>query len=273
LILLASCSSRKVHLRFVFEKNQVLHYAFALSSEAEVTDSLKTGHYSSSANLLLSQQINQVYENGDTRCIISVDSVGFQTDYLSEPEVNNIVELLKRTALALKISPYGDFLEMEGEEDLPQVEMEGMNLSRLLLKIQPVLPHSGIAIGSVWEREQQFPVRNSLNSGTLYLRKNFQLLELKNYKGRLCARISFKIVANIGMKESEKSFQASAPKGQSWVGKGNGILYFDMQKNCFLEGSAEMTTQMETTVLDPLTKKLQHFPVKMQQRFTMNLVE
>lgn len=272
LLLLVGCSSRQVHLRFVFQKNEVLRYAFNMSMDANVSDSSLTQYYSSSAFILVSQRFNEVYENGDGRSTVTVDSIRLKTDYLSEPETNNILELLKRSPITLKLSPYGDFLEMEGEEDLPQVEIEGMNLSRLLLKIQPILPHSGIAIGSEWEREQQIPVRNSLNSGTLYLKKHFQLLGLEDYKGHLCAKISFVVLANIGLKESEKSFQISTSKGQAWIGKGKGLLYFDMQKNRFFEGTADLTTQMETTIRDPKTKKSHHFPVTMQQHFSMNLL-
>ena len=266
--ILLSCSSGEIHLRFQYKEGSAVCYKAVTSVSAAVTDSMGVKYYTSSAKTRLCNYYNKVYPNGDAKCELTVDSISYTNNSLDSFETNNIIKTLLESVFKARLSPYGDFLDIEEPENQEKLDVT-VDVYRMLLKIFPILPHSGVKVGDAWDRQQQIPVDNSLSHGTLYLQKRFKFIGIENVKNRLCAKMSVTVRMSMGLKDGDP-FQVSAQN--DFIGKGNGTLYFDIQEGLYVDGTANISAKLKASIIDPQTGTKTEYPVEIKQNLHVSIL-
>lgn len=269
-ILFCGCSKRDVYLRFEFAEKTRHRYHFFTNLNAQISDTATVSNYSSLADMRINLHVQHVYPNGDGLCSLTVDSLTYKTDFYSPAEAAHLKNQVLNNQLTVKLSPYGDFLEVNEPGAIPQIDIGDLGLSRLLLKFLPALPHSGIKVGESWDREQQIPVNNGISSGTLYIKKHFRLLTVEKFRNRNCAKISVNMLFHLGIKEKDP-FKLTGTSGS--ICKGSGLLYFDLRSGLLIEAKADLDADVEASIIHPVTNEKSVFPVVFQQHMTLALEE
>lgn len=260
------CEGRDVYLKFQFSDKADRQYRLKLNQTSTMRNTNET--YALSGTFCVRQKVEHQYPNGDAKCLIQVDSVKQQTDLLSPAEQEHLSMILLHSPLRVRLSPYGDFLELEETVELPSADFLGLNLSRFLVELYPILPHSGIPVGGEWDREQQFPFENGAAKGTLYFKKHFKLAAIQNRENHLCAKFEMDILVHLGL--SSGTALRITPRDGAFA-KGRGTLYFDIVEGCFLEGQARLAGAIEASMQTPTG--LFGSPISFEQTMEIALLE
>ncbi len=240
ILVLLHCGDQDVFLKFNFGGKPNRQYRIDYTLKGRIRNDSQS--FLSSGSFRAIQNVEHQYPNGDAKVLIQIDSVSQKTDFLSQAEQEHLSTLLGHSPLRVRLSPYGDFLEINPVAEFPSIDFFGFDVVRLLVEIYPILPHTGIPVGGEWDREQQFPFDNGASKGTVYLRKHFRLAGLEKRGTRMCARIALDLLVNLGMAQGQ-AFSAKSEQGS--FAKGTGTLYFDLAEGCFVEAKANIRGAME----------------------------
>ncbi len=265
------CSDgNKVHLRLNYIKDTNHKYIITASMQSTVGNDSLSQSYNSNTKLIFNNFYNKVYNNGECECKVTVDSIDYKSNSMDSTEIENSIKVLKQTVMTVKMSPYGDFLEIDKSAQLIKSNIADLNLTQILIKVYPILPHSGMRIGETWDRQQQFDVSNMLSKGTLYLQKHFKLLSVKNIDSRLCAQIHVDMTLNIGIKKDSKF---KIIQNRNKLGKGEGTIYFDIENGCYYKASSNIEMSFNTSMINPVNNKRLSHPVNIKQNFDIVLMD
>lgn len=175
-LMIASCQQEKVVLRF--DSTSMNSQKYSLSSSVDlIVDSIgekSQGIESQMVAILQSRPLTH-FDNGASRYKIHIDSIQYHSSVRDSSQELAIATALKKQAFEFKMGAAGDMQDFSMDAFVPELEDTDIDLRRLLLKIQPVLPGKAVSIGDTWERQQLLPESEGQN---VYVYKWFRIEEV-----------------------------------------------------------------------------------------------
>ena len=171
------------------------------------------------------------YDNGSARFEMKVDSVEYTSDKRSVEEFRNIEKLVSIQHFQFKLDSDGTVSDPVVEDAEIKLGEDDIDLVKLFLKIQPVLPAKPVAIGESWERMVTIPGANSVT--TVY--KSFTLEDVMLHDGAQIAKIGM----NLKYKEEPDSTSDLHMESQGFI-VGSGSVLFDVSHGAVASATLEI---------------------------------
>lgn len=231
---LVACQSDKVQLAFgtvLDSQNYILQTSldvWAISPEGDSSsEHMRT-------DLKVASTLTQliVYDDGSAKYELHLDSVEYSSDKRSVEEVAYMEKYLRTQTFRYKIRsngimdtifPMEEYLAIKGVNDL--------QLPRLFVKLQPVLPEKNVSIGESWDGA--FSDSSSGEYTTVY--KTFRLEDVFYRGGLQLAKLSM----GVRYRKNEEDESVKLESKDYLVGKG--MLLFDMTKGQVFSVDLELT--------------------------------
>lgn len=157
LLMLLGCNERKLELVFNTQNSDAQQ--MVLRSQMKVItseDSAQPSALNSRLEARVRSKLLLAYDDGSARFQIVPDSVSYTSDQKSVEECNHIERYLLQQDFQFKMNPAGEMKDIRLEDFAPELEHTDIDLRRLLVKIQPVLPAAPVYVGYTWERQHYF---------------------------------------------------------------------------------------------------------------------
>lgn len=235
LFLLCSCDNSAVSLAFNTQNAPQQKYylestlnVFAPQDSMTVTPESMETHLWSMATL--SQMV--AFDNGTARFEMKIDSVDYKSDKRSVEEYTNIAKYLKTQHYQFKMAGDGSISDPEVEDMALQPGTEELNLMKLFMKVQPILPGSPVKVGETWERPVEIPDNGKMT--TVY--KSFTLEEVYLHDGAQMAKVKM----NVKYKEVPDPDAKVQMESDGFV-VGSGTLLFDITHGVIATASMELS--------------------------------
>ncbi|MCF0224821.1 MAG: hypothetical protein HUK20_11180 [Fibrobacter sp.] len=171
------------------------------------------------------------YDNGSAKFEMKIDSVDYKSDKRSIEEFTSMERYMSTEHFQYKMAKDG-FVTDPVIEDSVMLGTEALNLIRLFLKVQPLLPGKPVALGEKWERTVEIP-GSALNT-VVY--KSFTLQDLYVHDGAQMAKIGM----NLKYKEVADSTSDLRMDSQGFI-MGSGTILFDMTHGTIFNATLEIT--------------------------------
>ena len=158
LLFLCSCDSNEVSLAFNTENAPVQKYFLETSLDAMLpSDSGVTVPEAMETHLKVQATLSELvaYDNGSGRFEMKIDSVEYKSDKRTVEDYLYIQKYLLTQHFQYKMAPDGSVSEPAVEDVALQPGTEELNLLKLFMKVQPILPGTPTKVGTTWEREVQ----------------------------------------------------------------------------------------------------------------------
>lgn len=216
--LVASCNNEKVVLRFSSASMNAQKYQ--LTSQLDLVVGKEQAHphgVGSHLRAVLQAEPQAHYNDASSRYRILVDSVQYESKSRTKEEILQIENSLRKQKLEFKMGSAGEMQDFQMDAFVPELDGSDIDLRRLLLKIQPVLPGSPVAVGDTWERQQLLPESNGQK---VYVYKWFRVEEIFQRSGQQLVKMSM----NIRYKPRENA--QMKPEGNDFI-LGSGYVVFN----------------------------------------------
>jgi len=171
------------------------------------------------------------YDDGSARFEMKVDSVEYTSDKRSVEEFRNIEKLVSVQHFQFKLASDGTISDPVVEDAEVKLGEDDIDLMKIFLKIQPVLPAKPVAIGESWERMVTIPGANSTT--TIY--KSFTLEDVMLHDGTQIAKIGM----NLKYKEESDSTSDLHMESQGFI-VGSGSILFDVSHGAVASANLEI---------------------------------
>jgi hypothetical protein len=221
LIFLCSCDSNDVSLAFNTQNAPVQKYFLESSIDAMLpSDSGVTVPEAMETHLKVQATLSELvaYDNGSGRFEMKIDSVEYKSDKRTVEDYLYIQKYLLTQHFQYKMAPDGSVSEPAVEDVALQPGTEELNLLKLFMKVQPILPGNPVKVGETWERPVEIP--ESGKTTTVY--KSFTLEEVYVHDGAQMAKINM----TVKYKEQIDSTANVQMESKNFI-VGEGTLLFD----------------------------------------------
>ena len=221
LIFLCSCDSNDVSLAFNTQNAPVQKYFLESSIDAMLpSDSGVTVPEAMETHLKVQATLSELvsYDNGSGRFEMKIDSVEYKSDKRTVEDYLYIQKYLLTQHFQYKMAPDGSVSEPAVEDVALQPGTEELNLLKLFMKVQPILPGNPVKVGETWERPVEIPESNKTT--TVY--KSFTLEEVYLHDGAQMAKINM----TVKYKEQIDSTANVQMESKNFI-VGEGTLLFD----------------------------------------------
>lgn len=239
LAFLCSCDKDGVVLAFNTQNavSQTFHLESSLnvllpedSSNAKPESMLTHIKVRSTSNLLVP------YDDGFARFEMKIDSVEYTSDKRSVEEFRNMEKFLSTQHFQYKLSQDGAISEPSVEDSMLQPGAEDLDLVKLFLKTQPVLPGNPVSVGESWERSMTIPGNGT--STNVY--KTFVLEDVFLHEGSQMAKIGM----NLKYKELPDSTSDLRMESSGFV-VGSGSVLFDISHGVIASANLELNGDLK----------------------------
>lgn len=235
LALLCSCDSKDVSLAFNTQNAPVQKFTleanmnvFAPQDSMNVTPESMETHLN--AQTTLTQTVS--FDNGSARFEMKIDTVSYKSDKRSVEDYRYIEKYLSTQHFQFKMAGDGAISDPSVEDVALQPGTEELNLMKLFMKIQPVLPGGPVKLGEVWERPVEVPTNG--HSTTVY--KSFKLEDVYLHDGMQMAKIGM----NVKYKEIPDSTSDVRMESEGFI-VGTGSILFNITQGVIVSGSLELS--------------------------------
>lgn len=249
LLFLCSCDSNEVSLAFNTENAPVQKYFLESSLDAMLpSDSGVTVPEAMETHLKVQATLSELvaYDNGSGRFEMKIDSVEYKSDKRTVEDYLYIQKYLLTQHFQYKMAPDGSVSEPAVEDVALQPGTEELNLLKLFMKVQPILPGTPTKVGATWEREVQIPESGKTTS----VYKSFTLEEVFMHDGAQMAKIGM----NVKYREVADSSANVQMESKGFI-VGTGSILFDMTHgvistvNLDLQGHVNVTDLVAGSVI------------------------
>jgi hypothetical protein len=172
------------------------------------------------------------FDNGSARFEMKIDTVDYKSDKRSVEDFRYIEKYLSTQHFQFKMASDGAISDPSVEDVALQPGSEELNLMKLFMKVQPVLPGSPVKQGDVWER----PVEIPSNGRTTTVYKSFTLEDVYLHDGVQMAKIGM----NVKYKELPDSTSDVRMESEGFI-VGTGHILFDITHGVITSGSLELS--------------------------------
>lgn len=235
LLLLCSCNGNDISLAFNTQNAPV--QKLSLESSLNVfapQDSMSVTPESMETHLKARSTLTQTvaFDNGSARFEMKIDTVDYKSDKRSVEDFRYIEKYLSTQHFQFKMASDGAISDPSVEDVALQPGSEELNLMKLFMKVQPVLPGSPVKLGDVWER----PVEIPSNGRTTTVYKSFTLEDVYLHDGVQMAKIGM----NVKYKELPDSTSDVRMESEGFI-VGTGHILFDITHGVITSGSLELS--------------------------------
>ncbi|MBO7383914.1 MAG: hypothetical protein K6E57_02720 [Fibrobacter sp.] len=235
LTFLCSCESNDVSLAFNTQNAPV--QKFTLEANLNVfapQDTMNTTPESMETSLKARSTLTQTvsFDNGSARFEMKIDTVDYKSDKRSVEDFRYIEKYLATQHFQFKMTGDGSISDPSVEDVALQPGTEELNLMKLFMKVQPVLPGTPVKLGDVWERPVEIPA----NGRTTTVYKSFKLEDLYLHDGVQMAKIGM----NVKYKEVPDSTSDVRMESDGFI-VGSGSILFDITHGVVTTGSLELS--------------------------------
>ena len=235
LLLLCSCNGNDISLAFNTQNAPV--QKLSLESSLNVfapQDSMSVTPESMETHLKARSTLTQTvaFDNGSARFEMKIDTVDYKSDKRSVEDFRYIEKYLSTQHFQFKMASDGAISDPSVEDVALQPGSEELNLMKLFMKVQPVLPGSPVKQGDVWER----PVEIPSNGRTTSVYKSFTLEDVYLHDGVQMAKIGM----NVKYKELPDSTSDVRMESEGFI-VGTGHILFDITHGVITSGSLELS--------------------------------
>jgi hypothetical protein len=239
LLFLCSCDSNSVSLAFNTQNAPVQKLTLEASlnvfapedSTHESPESMET-HLN--AQSTLTQTV--AFDNGSARFEMKIDTVDYKSDKRTVEEFRYIEKYLSSQHFQFKMTGDGSMSDPSVEDMALQPGTEELNLMKVFMKIQPVLPGSPVNLGDVWERTVEIPGNGSMTS----VYKSFKLEDVFVHDGVQMAKIGM----NIRYKEVPDTTASVRMESKGFI-VGSGHILFDITHGVVSSGALEISGHLD----------------------------
>ncbi|MBO7412315.1 MAG: hypothetical protein J6U20_01450 [Fibrobacter sp.] len=233
LLLLCSCDKNDVVLAFNTQDASARTFFLESSLNVLLPEDSANAAESMQSHIKVRSTLNMLvpYDNGSARFEMKVDSVEYTSDKRSVEEFRNIEKLVSIQHFQFKLDSDGTVSDPVVEDAEIKLGEDDIDLVKLFLKIQPVLPAKPVAIGESWERMVTIPGANSVT--TVY--KSFTLEDVMLHDGAQIAKIGM----NLKYKEEPDSTSDLHMESQGFI-VGSGSVLFDVSHGAVASATLEI---------------------------------
>ena len=172
-------------------------------------------------------ELLSAYDDGSGRFLLRVDSASYFADNRSVEEVDHIRRYLQTQAVQYKMGVDGEMSSVRFDEMVAWPDIGDVDIRRIFMKVQPVLPSSPLAKGDSWERQQV--IANDKGKQSIVY-KRFELDDVFNRDGGRIAKLKM----NIRYKQKSED-EAQIMESPDFI-LGSGTILFDIDAGKILEG-------------------------------------
>lgn len=186
---------------------------------------------SAKVEVLVHSELLAAYDDGTGRFMLRVDSANYSSDNRSVEETDHIQRYLKTQLVQYKMGSDGEMSSVRFDEMVALPDVGDIDIRRIFLKVQPVLPSSPLAVGDTWERQQMLTDDNNKQS-VVY--KWFKLEEVFDRDGIKIAKLRM----NVRYKQNSED-DAQIMESPDFV-LGSGTILFDIAAGKVVEGELDI---------------------------------
>ena len=243
LLFLCSCESNDVTLAFNTQNAPVQKYFLESSLDAMLpSDSGVTVPEAMETHLKVQATLSELvaYDNGSGRFEMKIDSVEYKSDKRTVEDYLYIEKYLLTQHFQYKMASDGSVSEPAVEDVALQPGTEELNLLKLFMKVQPILPGNPVKVGESWERPVEIPE----NGKTTTVYKKFTLEEVYVHDGAQMANIKM----NVKYKEEVDSTANVQMQSKDFI-VGEGTLLFDITHGAISSVNLDLTGHVDVNDL------------------------
>ena len=236
LTVFVACEDKSISLGFNtqnptpenYELKSSLHVLLDVPKNVPVE---KQQSMSAKVEVLVHSELLAAYDDGTGRFMLRVDSANYSSDNRSVEETDHIQRYLKTQLVQYKMGSDGEMSSVRFDEMVALPDVGDIDIRRIFLKVQPVLPSSPLAVGDTWERQQMLTDDNNKQS-VVY--KWFKLEEVFDRDGVKIAKLRM----NVRYKQNSED-DAQIMESPDFV-LGSGTILFDIAAGKVVEGELDI---------------------------------
>ncbi len=179
-------------------------------------------------DLLVHSELLSAYDDGTGRFLLRVDSAAYASDGRSVEETDHVERYLKTQSVQYKMGGDGEMWAVHLDEMVALPDIGDVDVRKIFLKVQPVLPASSVSVGDSWERQQML---TDDRGKTCVVYKWFKLEELLERDGTSLARLKM----NVRYRQNTED-ELQITESPDFV-LGTGTILFDVLAGKVVEGN------------------------------------
>lgn len=238
MLLLCACEGNDFVLAFNTENVPAQTYSLESSLNAILPMDSVNGTPEAMNTRLFVRATNSLltaYDNGTAKFEMKIDSVDYKSDKRSVEEFRSMERYMATEHFQFKMAKDGVVSEPVMEDSV-MLGTEALDLVRLFLKIQPMLPGKAVSLGETWERSVEIPGA----SGNTVVYKSFTLQDQYVHDGAQMAKIGM----NIKYKEAGDESSDLRMESNGFI-VGTGVILFDMTHGVISSANMEITGDLK----------------------------
>ena len=177
------------------------------------------------------------YDDGSAKFMLKIDSVDYKSDKRSVEEFRSMERYMSTEHFQFKMAKDGSVRD-PFIEDSVMLGTEALDLIRLFLKVQPLLPGKQVRQGETWERPVEIPGA----SGNTVVYKSFTLEDHYVHDGIQMAKIGM----NLKYREVADSTSDLRMESNGFI-VGSGTILFDMTHGVVSSVNMELSGNLSVT--------------------------
>lgn len=238
-LVFAACQKNEVRLAFNTSDSTARQYLLDSQLKVIVGEDSNAGPMeamSSRVQARIHSGLVVAYDDGSGRFLMQADSVRYNSDQRSVEECRHIERYLALQEFQFKMGRDGQMKEVKMAEFVPDLEQTDIDLRRLLLKIQPVLPGTPVALGTTWERQHMVAEADGRQS---FVYKWFRIEDIFTRDGTTFAKMQMNIKYRV-----EEGDSTLRTQDDGFV-LGSGSVLFNVTSGQIEEGMLEINGKLK----------------------------
>ena len=235
LFALCACDGNEVVLAFNTQNvpPQTYYLETSLNAILPATDSVSATPEAMNThlNVRATNSLLTAYDDGSAKFQLRIDSVDYKSDKRSVEEFRSMERYMSTEHFQFKMAKDGSVRDPFIEDSI-MLGTEALDLIRIFLKVQPLLPGKAVRVGESWDRPVEIPGA----SGKTVVYKSFTLEDQYVHDGIQMAKIGM----NLKYKEVPDSTSDLRMESKGFI-VGTGSILFDMTHGAISSVKMELT--------------------------------
>ncbi|MBR4558351.1 MAG: hypothetical protein IKO21_02090 [Fibrobacter sp.] len=235
LFALCACDGNEVVLAFNTQNvpPQTYYLESSLNAILPTADSVEATPEAMNTHLEVraTNTLLTAYDDGSAKFQLKIDSVDYKSDKRTVEEFRSMERYMSTEHFQFKMAKDGAIRD-PFIEDSVMIGTEALDLIRIFLKVQPLLPGKSVKLGETWERPVEIPG----NSGKTVVYKSFTLEDCYVHDGVQMAKIGM----NLKYKEVADSTSDLRMESNGFI-VGTGSILFDVTHGAISTVRLELT--------------------------------
>lgn len=242
-LLFSACEDKSVSLGFNTQNPTPEDYELKSSLQILVDASERNAADSGQAmNAQLRARVHSellsAYDDGTGRFLLRVDSADYSSDNRSVEETDHVERYLRTQSIQYKMGGDGEMGNVLLDEMVALPDIGDIDIRKIFLKVQPVLPSNPVSVGASWERQQ---VISDEGKKPCFVYKWFKLEELFERDGATVAKLRMNVRYRQDSEDDSQIMESA-----DFI-LGTGTILFDVSAGKVLEGDLLVEGKLRVT--------------------------